>query len=163
MKQIKPKKKESTEKDENPRITESFLGSIPLLGDFFKELGKTETFQKRFKEVDEKIKENLQKGEKKRWGFQSSISVRPIFNELKKETAELSVHEDYFYGKKGNKLTLAVKVPQGSEEKIDCTIEGKTLVITAENFEKKIELPGYYREINKKQYQEGILALELGK
>ncbi len=152
-----------TEKKEDKKeksITESFLGSIPILGDFFKELGKTETFQERFKEVDEKIKENLQKGEKKKWGFEANISVRPIMNEIKKETSELSIHDDYFYGKKGNKLTLAVKVPQ---EKVSWRVEGKNLRIEADNFEKEIELPGYFKEIKKKQYRKGILVLELTK
>ena len=151
------KKKEDVKE---PGITESFLGGIPILGDFFKELGKTETFQERFKEVDEKIKENLKEGEQKKWGFEANSSVRPLMNEVKKEASELSVHEDYFYGKKGNKLTLAVKVPQ---EDVHCKIAGKTLLITAENFEKNIELPDYYKNINKKKYQEGILALELEK
>ncbi len=151
-------KKKEDQKEKG--ITEGFLGGIPVLGDFFKELGKTETFQERFKEVDEKIKENLRTGEKKRWGFEANLSVRPIMNEVKKETSELSIHEDYFYGKKSNKLTLAVKVPQ---ENADWKIEGKTLFITAENFEKSIGLPDHYREIKKKQYQKGILVLELTK
>ena len=150
------KKKDKEEKS----ITKSFLGGIPILGDFFKELGKTETFKKRFEETDEKIKENLKKGEKKRWGFEANISVRPIFNEIKKETSELSLHEDYFYGKKRNELTLAVKVPQ---EDVNWNIAGKTLFITAENFEKKIELPDNYSEIKKKQYKDGILVLKLRK
>lgn len=139
------------------RITESFLGDIPLLGDLVKELGKTETFKKKFAETDEKIKENLQKGEKKRWSFEANASVRPIMNEVKKETSEFIVHEDYFYGRKDNKLTLAVKVPQ--EVKIE--IKYKTLVLTSSNFQKKIELPDYYRTVGKKQYQKGILMLEL--
>ncbi|MEK6938049.1 MAG: hypothetical protein AABX04_03315 [Nanoarchaeota archaeon] len=146
------------EKEEG--ITESFLGGIPLLGDFFKKLGKTETFKKRFEEVDEQIKENLKKGEKKKWGFEANFSVRPIMNEVRKETSELSVHEDYFYGKKGNKLTLAVKVPQ---EKVSWKIDGKNLHLEADNFEKEIELPGYFKEVKKKQYREGILVLELAK
>ncbi len=151
------KKKEDNEKES---IVGSFLEGMPLLGDFFKKLGKTETFQERFKEVDEKIRENLKKGEKKQWSYEANISIRPIIGEIKKETSELSLHEDYFYGKKGNKLTLAVKVPH---EKVDCKIEGKNLLITAGNFEKRIALPDYYREVKKKQYKEGILVLELKK
>lgn len=148
-------------KDENQKgIVESFLGGIPMFGDFFKELGKTEIFKEKFKETDEKIKENLRKGEKKRWGFEANISVRPILNKVKEETSEISLHEDYFYGKKGNKLTLAVKVPK---EEVGWLIKNKELFITADNFKKKIELPGYYREIKKKQYKDGILVLELRK
>ncbi len=154
------KKKKNKEEDKEKSIVGSFLGSVPLLGNFFKELGKTETFQKRFKEVDEQIKENLKKGEKKRWGFAANISVRPIFNEVKKETSELSLHETYFYGRKGNKLTLAVRVPQ---EDVNWKIESKNLLITVENFKKKIKLPDNYVEIKKKQYQDGILVLELTK
>ncbi len=147
--------------EENKKgITESFLGSIPLLGDLVKELGKTETFKKKFAETDEKIRENLQKGEKKKWGFEANFSVRPLMREVKKETSELTVHEDYFYGRKGNKLTLAVKVPR---EDVNWKTAGKTLFITAENFEKSIPLPDYYREIKKKQYLKGILVLELTK
>lgn len=141
-------------------IAESFLGEIPVLGNLFKELGKTEVFKERFKEVDEKIQENLRKGHPRKWGFESNVSVRPLINQVKKETSELSVHEDYFYGRKSNRLTLAVKVPQ---EKVSWKIEGKNVLIEADNFEKEIELPDYYREIKKKQYQEGILVLELTK
>ncbi len=150
------KKEEQKEKS----ITESFLGGIPFLGGFFKELGKTEVFQERFKEVDEKIKENLRKGEKKKWGFEANFSVRPLMREVQKETSELSIHEDYFYGRKGNKLTLAVKVPH---QDVNWKTAGKTLRITAENFEKSIELPDHYREIKRRQYQQGILVLELTK
>ena len=152
-----------TEKKEDKKeksITESFLRGIPLLGDFFKELGKSETFQKRFEEVDEKIKENLQKGEKKKWGFEANFSVRPILSEIKKETSELSVHEDYFYGRKGPTLTLAVKVPS---HEVSWRIEGDNLLIYANNFQKEIKLPDNFKEIKKKQYQEGILVLELTK
>lgn len=154
---IKEKKKEDKKEK---GIAENFLGEIPFLGDFFKELGKTEAFQERFKEVDEQIRENLKKGEKKQWGFKADISVRPIINEVKKETSEFSLHEDHFYRKKDNKLTLAFKVPQ---EDVNCKIEGKNLLITTKNFEKKIELPDNYRGIKKKQYKKGVLLLELTK
>jgi len=148
-------------KDEEKKgIVESFLGGIPVFGDFFKELGKTETFKEKFKDVNEKIEENLRKGEKKKWGFEAHIAVRPIIKELKKETSEISIGEDYFYGKKGNKLTLAVKVPR---EDVDLNIKGKNLFITSDNFEKKLELPDYFKFIKKKQYKKGILILELTK
>ena len=139
-------------------LTESFLGGIPILGDLVKELGKTETFKKKFAETDEKIKENLRKGEKKKWGFEANISVRPIINEIKKETTDITIEDDYFYGKKERKLTLAVKAPK---EEVNLKIKYKTLIITSGGFEKKIELPDYYREVTKKQYREGILVLEL--
>ena len=43
-------------KDEEKKgIVESFLGGMPLFGDFLKELGKTETFKERFKEINERI------------------------------------------------------------------------------------------------------------
>lgn len=149
------------EKDKKEKgITESSLGEIPVLGNLFKELSKTEVFKERFKEVDEKIKENLQKGEKKKWSFEANISVRPLIPEVKKETSELSIHEDYFYGKKGHKLTLAVKVPS---EEVSWRIASKNLLIKADNFQKEIKLPDYFKEIKKKQYKEGILVLELTK
>ncbi len=148
------------EEQKEKGITENFLGGIPFLGSFFKELGKTDLFQERFKEVDEQIKENLRKGEKKKWGFEANFSVRPLMREVKKETSELSIHEDYFYGRKGPTLTLAVKVPQ---EEADWKITGKNLLITTDNFEKSIGLPDYFKGIKKKQYQKGILVLELTK
>lgn len=151
------KKEDKTEKG----ITESFLGEIPILGNFFKELGKTETFKERFKETDEKIKENLKQGKPKKWGFEANISVRPIINEIKKETSEITIKEDYFYGKEGNRLILAVKVP---EKDAGLKIKGKNLIIENGNiFFKKIELPGYFKEIKTKQYKDGILVLELTK
>lgn len=156
------KKKDDNEKDQEDKkgIVESFLGSMPMLGDFFKELGKTEIFKKRFKEVDEKIEENLRKGQKKKWGFEADISVRPIIDKIREDTSEISLHKDYFYGKKDNKLTLAVKVPK---KEVNLEIKYKTLLITSDCFEKKIELPDYYREIKKKRYKKGILVLELTK
>lgn len=148
-------------KDEEKKgIVEGFLGGIPIFGDLVKELGKTETFKKKFAETDEKIKENLKKGEKKKWGFEANISVRPIINEVRKESTEITIEDDYFYGKKGRKLTLAVKVPK---KEVDLEVKYKTLRITSDNFEKNIKLPDYYREIKRKQYREGILVLELTK
>ncbi|MBI2672685.1 hypothetical protein HYX19_00330 [Candidatus Woesearchaeota archaeon] len=149
-----------TEEEKEKGITESFLGGIPFLGDFFKELSKTEVFKERFREVDEKIKENLKKGGKRKWDFEANVSVRPIINEVKKETSNIHLHKDYFYGEKGNKLTLAVKAPQ---EKLSWRIEGKNLLIKADNFEKKIELPGYFKDIKKRKYEKGFLFLELTK
>lgn len=148
------------EKNEEESIVGNFLRSTPFFGGFFKELGKTEVFQERFKEVDEKIKENLKKGERKRWGCDADISVRPIFNDVKKEPPEICIHEDYFYEKKENKLTVVVKVPH---EDVALKIKGKTLFITSVNFEKQIELRDYYNEVKKKQYKKGLLVLELTK
>ena len=153
--------KKKKDEEEKKGITESFLGGIPILGNLVKELGKTETFKRKFAETDEKIKENLRKGEKKKWSFEANISVRPIINEVKKESSEITIKEDYFYGKKGDKLTLAVKVPK---ENVGLKLEGKNLIIdTNEVILKKINLPAYYKEIKKKQYQDGILVLELTK
>jgi len=151
---------EKKDEEKKKGITESFLGEIPILGDLFKELGKTETFKERFKETDEKIKENLEKGEKKKWGFEANLSFRPIIRELKKETPEITIEEDYLYGKKGSKLILAVKVPK---KEVGLKIKYKTLLIVSDNFQKEIELPDYYRTIKEKQYQKGILVLELTK
>lgn len=154
-------KKDKKETDEDKKgIVESFLEGIPMFGDFFKELGKTETFQERFKEVNEQIEESLRTGKRKKWNFEANIAVRPIFDKIKENTSELSMHDDYFYGKKDNKLTLAVKVPK---EDVDLEIIHKTILINADDFEKTIELPDYYKEIKKKQYKNGILVLELTK
>lgn len=157
---MKKKKSEVGKMEKEPRIVESFLGGLPVFGDFFKELAKTETFEKRFKEVDEKIEENLKKGERKRWGFEANLSIRPIFDRKREESSEISLHEDHIYGKKGNQLLLAVK---SSDEDADLVLKGKNLLITSGNFTKKIELPDYYREVKKKQYREGVLVLELTK
>lgn len=147
--------------EEKRGITESFLGGIPILGDLVKELGKTETFKKKFAETDEKIKENLEKGEKKKWGFEANISVRPIIKELKKESTEITIEDDYFYGKRERKLTLAVKVPK---KEVGLKIEGKNLLIdTGSPSPKKITLPDYYKNIIRQKYQNGILVLELTK
>ena len=162
------KKKKNEEKK---GIVEGFLGGIPMLGDLVKELGKTETFKKRFEEVDEKIKENLRKGEKRYVSVEGNISVRPlsirpsmkqVLGEIKKETpeAEFEIKNDYAYGKKGNKLSLAVKVPK---EDVDARIKGKTLFIKGDNFQKKLRLPDFYKSIDKRRYKGGILVLELTK
>ena len=166
---MKKKKDESKKEDEGKKgIVESFLGGIPLFGDFFKELAKTETFKEKFREVNEKIEENLRVGGKT-YNVEANISVRPlslrpsarsIISPIKPDTSELAIGKDYFYGKKGSKLTVAVKVP---EEDADLSINHKTLLIKSEDFEKKIELPDYYRSITKKQYKDGILVIELTK
>ena len=57
--------KKKKEDEGKKGIVESFLGGIPLFGDFLKELGKTETFKERFKEINERIEENLSRGEKR--------------------------------------------------------------------------------------------------
>jgi len=151
---MKKKKDDETKKG----IMESFLGSMPSSGDFSKELATTETFQNEFKEIDRKIEENLRKGEKKRWGFKVNISVRPIIKEVKKDTSKVTIGEDYSYERKGNKLILAVNVPQ---EKVILKIKGKNLLLISDNFKKKIELPDYFKDVGKKQYKNGILFLEL--
>lgn len=161
---MKVKKNNEGDKTEL-NMVESFLGGLPLLENFFKELGKTETFQQRFKEVNQKIKENLEKGEKKQWRFDSQISVRPIINKVKTETSEktseITIENDYFYECKGDTLLLVVKTPLILEK--NWSIKGKELFITADDFEKRIKLPGFYTKIKKKQYKDGILVLELTK
>lgn len=154
-------KKMTNEKDRKGEgIVESFLGGIPLFGDLFKELAKAEAFQEKFKEIDKKIEENLRNGQKKKWGVESHISVRSINNEVKKDTPEIFISEDYFYGKKGNRLIIAVRAPK---ENVDLNIKGKTLLISSDDLEKKVELPDYFRNITKKLYKKGILLLELTK
>ena len=148
---------------EEPKIVESFLKSIPLFGDFFKELGKTEVFKKRFGEANKQIQENLQKGEKKGWGFQAHISTRPIIREplvKKKEEAEFFYGKDYWYAKKENMLALAVKVPG---EKVQIKLEDNRLILKDKDWGKIINLPDKYRTIRKKQCKKNILALKLTK
>ena len=162
-------KKKSDE--EKKGIVESFLGGIPIFGDFLKELGKTETFKERFKEINERIEENLSRGDKRYVSVEGNISVRPlsirpssqrILSELKKDTSELSIQKDYVYWKEGKKLMLAVKVP---DEDIDTSLTGRNVLLKGDNFEKKIRLPDFYKSIEKKQkhYKKGILMFELTK
>lgn len=155
---------ETKEDEEKPKIVESFLRSIPFFGDFFKELGKTEVFKKRFEETNKQILENLQKGEKKGWRFESHISTRPIIREplvkKKEEEANFFYGEDYWYAKKRNILALAVKVP---EEKVQIKLENDKLILKDKEWEKIINLPDKYKTITKKQYKKNILALKLTK
>ncbi len=145
---------------EKKGIVENLLGEIPVLGSLIKELAKTEIFQKRFKEVNEKIEENLRKGKNGKWNFEGNVSIRPIINEIKKDASELVIKEDYIYGKKQNELVLMLKVPK---KEVDVAIEGKTLTISCKGFEKKITLPDYFNNIKKKSYKTGILVVELSK
>mgnify|MGYP001564390697 CR=1 FL=1 len=150
--------------EEEPKIVESFLKSIPLFGDFFKELGKTEVFKKRFEEANKQIQENLQKGERKGWGFQAHISTRPIIRgevkKLKEEESAVFYGKDYWYMKKGNMLALAVKVPG---KNIQIELEDKKLILKDKGWEKIISLPDKYRTIREKQYKKNNLALKLTK
>ena len=162
-KEAEESKEKIDETKEEPKIVESFLKSIPLFGDFFKELGKTEVFKKRFEEANKQIQENLQKGEKKGWGFEAHISTRPIIREplvKKKEEAEFFYDKDYWYAKKENMLALAVKVPK---ENVQIKLEDKKLILKNKDWEKIINLPDKYRTIREKQYKKNILALKLTK
>ena len=161
--------KKKKEDEGKKGFVESFLGGIPLFGDFFKELGKTETFKERFKEINERIEENLRKGDKRYVSVEGNISIRPlsirpsaklILGELKRDTSELSIQKDYVYGKKGNKLMLAAKVPH---EDVDVSLTGRNVILKGDNFQKKIALPEYYKSIEKRQYKNGILTLGLTK
>ena len=168
---MKKKKDDEKKVEDKKGVVESFLEGIPGFGKFFSELGKTEVFQKRFKDVNEQIDENLRKGENRYVSVEGNISVRPLsirpsmrplVGVIKKETpeAELEIKKDYAYGKKENKLILAVKVPK---EDVDANLTGRHVLIKGDNFQKKIELPGYYKNIEKKRYKKGILMLELSK
>ncbi len=161
------------EKDEEKKgIAESFLEGIPFLGNLVKELGKTEVFQERFKEINEKIEENLRKGEKRYVSVEGNISIRPlalrpisrrsIIDEIKNEIpeAELEVGKDYAYGKKADKLIFTAKVP---DENVDTSVKGRTLYVKGTDFQKKFRLPDFYKEVTKRQYKNGILTLELTK
>jgi len=161
--------KRKNEDEGKKGIVESFLGGIPLFGDFLKELGKTETFKERFKEINERIEENLSRGDKRYVSVEGNISVRPlsirpssqrILSELKKDTSELSIQKDYVYWKEGKKLMLAVKAPN---EDVDVSLTGRNVLLKGDNFNKKIALPAYYKSIEKKHYKKGILILELTK
>ena len=166
------KKKEAEESEEKidetkeePKIVESFLKSTPLFGDFFKELGKTEVFKKRFGEANKQIQENLQKGRKKRWGFEAHISTRPIIKEplvkkKKEDGSEVFYDKDYWYAKKENILALAVKVPG---KNVQIKLEDNKLILKDKDWEKIINLPDKYRTIRKKQQKKNILALKLTK
>lgn len=168
---MKKKKDDEKKVEDKKGIVGSFLEGIPGFGKFFSELGKTEVFQKRFKDVNEQIDENLRKGENRYVSVEGNISVRPLsirpsmrplVGVIKKETpeSELKIERDYAYGKKENKLILAVKVPK---ESVDANLTGRHVLIKGDNFQKKIELPGYYKNIEKKRYKKGILMLELSK
>ena len=168
---MKKKKDDEKKVEDKKGIVESFLEGIPGFGKFFSELGKTEVFQKRFEDVNEQIEENLRKGENRYVSVEGNISVRPLairpsmgplVGTIKKEApeSELSMQKDYAYGTKGGKLLLAVKVPK---EDIDATLTGRNVLIKGDNFQKKIELPGHFKKIEKKRYKKGILMLELEK
>src|SRR3990167_3465959 len=120
---MKKKKDDENEVEDKKGVVESFLEGIPGFGKFFSELGKSEVFKKRFNDVNERIEENLRKGENRYVSVEGNISVRPLsirpsmrplVGEIKKETpeAELEIKKDYAYGKKDDKLLLAVKVPK---------------------------------------------------
>jgi len=158
-------KNKKEDNEEEPKIVESFLKSIPLFGDFFKELGKTEVFKERFKETNKQIQENLQRGEKKGWDFQAHISTRPLIKgplvkAKREDETEVFYGKNYQYMKKDNILALAVKVPG---EKVQIELECNKLILKDKNWEKIIDLPDMYRTIKEKQYKKNILALKLTK
>jgi len=166
------KKNKEEDNEEEPKIVESFLKSIPFFGDFFKELGKTEVFKKRFEEANKQIQENLKRGEKKAWGFQSHISTRPLIRgplvkEKKEDESEVFYDKDYWYMKKGNILALAIKVPgkkaQIKLEDIQIKLEYNKLILKYKDWEKIIDLPDKYRTIRDKKYKKNVLALKLTK
>ena len=147
-------------KGEEKGFAKSFLEGLPLLGDLVKELSKTETFKKKFEDVDKQIEENLRKGEKKRWGFEANVSVRPIIEDAKREGGELFIGNDYLCGMKGDKLILAVKTPL---EEVKLELKGKTLKLRAKDWKKLIDLPDKFSRITDIKYKNGVLMLELVK
>jgi len=156
---------ETEDEEKEPKIVESFLKSIPLFGDFFKELGKTEVFKERFEEANKQIQENLRQGKTRKWGIHTHISTRPIIRgplvkEKKEDEAEIFYDKDYWYAKKKNILALAVKVPG---EKVQIKLEDNKLILKDKDWEKTINLPDKYRTIKEKQYKKNILALKLTK
>ena len=149
--------------EEDKHHVETFLGGVPFLGGFFKELGKADVFKEKFKEVNKKIEENLKKGAKKDWVVESRLSFRPLFEGIKqaeKDSSTFVMQEDYWYGKKGDELILAVKVPS---EDVIVRIKGKNLLVNGPNFNKSIELPDYFKDIKRQEYKKGVLAVELTK
>ena len=134
------------EKDGEKGFAKSFLEGIPLLGGLAKELSKTEVFKKKFEEVDKQIEENLRGGEKKKWGFEANISVRPIIEEAKKESQEVFIGEDYLTRVKGDKLVLAAKVPQ---EEVKIQLKGKTVKLQAKDWKKMIDLSDKFSKVTK--------------
>jgi len=159
----KKEEREIEEENEKPRIVESFLGSIPFFGNFFKEVGKTETFKKRFEEVNKQIEENLRKGEKRKWDFQAHISTRPIIKSpviKEKEDSEVFFGKEHWYGKKRDMLALVVKVPS---QNVKMDLKNKNLKLKDKKWEKNIALPDTYTSIRKKQYKKGLFFLELTK
>ncbi|MBU2637360.1 MAG: hypothetical protein KJ955_00115 [Nanoarchaeota archaeon] len=163
----KEDKNEEINEEENKHHVETFLGGVPFLGGFFKELGKADVFKERFREVNQKIEENLKKGERKDWVVESRLSFRPLFEgrfegrkHFEKDSSTIVMKEDYWYEKKGDKLILAVKVPS---EDVIVRIKEKNLLVNGPNFNKSIELPNYFKNIKKKGYKKGVLAVELTK
>lgn len=156
-------------KEDKKEYAEDFLGELPIFGNFFKELAKTEPFKEKFREANEKIEENLRKGEKGRWNIETNLSIRPLsmrpssptrplVKEEEKITNSIFFGKDYLYSQKDGKLILAVKVPK---EGVNLDLKGKTLVITSKDFKKEIKLPDYFKSIEKKDYKNGVLVLEL--
>ena len=138
----------------------SFFGGVPFFGRFVKGLSKTEPFKKRFEEVDKQIEENLRKGEKRQLTFEADISVRPIIEEAKKEGAEKFIGDDCIFRKKGDKLLLAVKVPQ---KEVQIELKGKTVKLQAKKWKKIIELPDKFSKITNIRHKDSVLMLELTK
>ena len=129
-----------------------------FLGGFFKELGKADVFKERFREVNKKIEENLKKAEKRIGpSNQSCLSVLSEgIKQAEKDSSTLVMKEDYWYGKKGDKLILAVKVPS---EDVIVRLKGKNLLVNGHNFNKSIELPDYFKNIKHQEYKKAFWRL----
>src|SRR3989338_7449012 len=147
-------------KDGEKGFAKSFLEGMPLLGGLVKELSKTAPFKKRLEEVDERIEENLRKGQKKAWSFEANISVRPIIEEAKKEGGEVFIGQDYLTDMRGDKLVLAAKAPQ---EEVQIELKGKTVKLQAKDWKKIIDLPDKFSKVTNIRYKNGVLMLELAK
>jgi len=156
-------------KDDKKEYAEDFLGELPIFGNFFKELAKAEPFKERFKEVNKQIEENLKKDEKNKWNVETNISIRPLSlrpsspaRSLVREEERIShsifLGEDYMYSQKDGKLILAIKVPQKG---VNLDLKGKILEVTSNGFKKEIRLPSYFRNIEKKDYKNGVLVIKL--
>ncbi len=147
-------------KDGEKGFATRFLEGVPLLSGLVKELSKTGTFKKRLEEADEQVEENLRRGDKKILSFETDISVRPIIEETKKEGGEVFIGNEYLTGRMGNKLLLAVKVPQ---EEIQMELKDKTLRLQAKKWKKVVHLPARFSKVVNIKYEKGILMVELAK
>lgn len=184
IKRLKDQQEKQKPEDVAGSMLHGLSELVPGLGKMLEGLENSEVFQERLKEINKEIDKKLRetplkrteqrrKGASKRSpsGFKGNFSVRTL-SQVKKQASrtkptkeEKEVLVDIFNEREYVKVIA--EVPGVDEKDIQVKIQNKTLIILASTprcrYYKEVELPCLVKGEKKKNYNNGILEIELEK